>query len=83
MRDDGRAALEALIAGDVRPLTAESDRIGHNFAALHPRISLVDLPDGDIEAVRSFQVRLDVQLDRPVAHGATPEGTGSGRVDGP
>lgn len=180
MQDDGRAALEALIAGDARALSAESDQIGHNFAVLHAltandfrallhvtvaenagepltagelrkqmgmsgaaitylvermitsghllrdsdpadrrkvmlrvadhgmdvarefftpladhtRDSLADLPDGDleaahrvfgalIEAMGSFQVKFDVQLDRPVAHGATPRGAGSGRVDGP
>lgn len=30
-----RGALEAMIAADVRALTAESDQIGHRFAALH------------------------------------------------
>ena len=35
MQNDGRVALEALIAGDVRALTAESDQIGHNFAGRH------------------------------------------------
>ncbi len=35
VQDDGRAALEALIAGDMRALTAESDRIGHSFAGIH------------------------------------------------
>lgn len=35
MHDDARTALEELIAADVRALTAESDRIGHDFAGLH------------------------------------------------
>ncbi|MGD9618779.1 MAG: MarR family winged helix-turn-helix transcriptional regulator [Mycolicibacterium sp.] len=35
MQQEARAELEALIAGDVRALTAESDRIGHDFAGLH------------------------------------------------
>lgn len=35
MRDADRGALEALIAADVRALTAESDQIGHNFAGRH------------------------------------------------
>jgi DNA-binding MarR family transcriptional regulator len=30
-----RGALEAVIAADVRALTAESDQIGHSFAGLH------------------------------------------------
>lgn len=33
--DEARTALETLIVGDVRALTAESDRIGHDFASLH------------------------------------------------
>jgi DNA-binding MarR family transcriptional regulator len=32
---DGRAALESLMAADVRALTAESDQIGRQFAARH------------------------------------------------
>lgn len=35
MQEFDRAALEALIAADVRALTAESDQIGHSFAARH------------------------------------------------
>ncbi|MCB0949598.1 MAG: winged helix-turn-helix transcriptional regulator [Mycobacterium sp.] len=35
MQENRRAALEALIAGDMRALTAASDRIGHNFAGRH------------------------------------------------
>ena len=35
MPDGNRAALERLIAGDVRALTAASDQIGHSFSALH------------------------------------------------
>lgn len=35
MRDMDRDGLEALIAADVRALTAESDQIGHNFAGRH------------------------------------------------
>lgn len=45
MQNDGRAALEALIAGDVRALTAESDQIGHNFAGRH------DLTANDFRAL--------------------------------
>jgi DNA-binding MarR family transcriptional regulator len=32
---DGRAALESLMAADVRALTAESDQIGRHFASRH------------------------------------------------
>lgn len=35
MHDADRAALEAQIAADVRALSAQSDQIGHGFAALH------------------------------------------------
>ena len=35
MQDVERAALEASIGADVRALTAESDQIGYQFAALH------------------------------------------------
>ena len=35
MQDGDRAAMEALLAADVRALTAASDRIGQGFAALH------------------------------------------------
>lgn len=35
MKHADRKALEAMIAADVRALTAESDQIGHRFAARH------------------------------------------------
>ena len=35
MHDDTRGELESQIAADVRALTAESDQIGHSFAARH------------------------------------------------
>jgi DNA-binding MarR family transcriptional regulator len=35
MHDGDRAEIEALIAADVRALTAASDQIGQSFAALH------------------------------------------------
>ncbi|KWX58747.1 MarR family winged helix-turn-helix transcriptional regulator, partial [Mycobacterium sp. NAZ190054] len=35
MQDVDRAALQAVIAADVRALTAESDQIGHRFAGLN------------------------------------------------
>ncbi|WP_407661862.1 MarR family winged helix-turn-helix transcriptional regulator [Mycolicibacterium chlorophenolicum] len=35
VQDPDRPALEALIAADVRALTAQSDQIGHDFAGRH------------------------------------------------
>jgi DNA-binding MarR family transcriptional regulator len=35
MHDDDRAAMEALVAADVRALTAASDQIGQSFSAVH------------------------------------------------
>ena len=35
VQDTDRAALEMLIAADVRAMTAESDQIGQSFAGLH------------------------------------------------
>lgn len=35
MQDPDRPTLEALIAADVRALTAQSDQIGHDFAGRH------------------------------------------------
>ena len=50
MAEEDRAALEALIAADVRALTAQSDQIGHAFAARH------GLSDNDFRALLHVMV---------------------------
>ncbi|MEW5809607.1 MAG: MarR family winged helix-turn-helix transcriptional regulator [Actinomycetota bacterium] len=50
MPEQDRAALEALIAADVRALNAQSDQIGHDFAARH------GLSDNDFRALLHVMV---------------------------
>ncbi|MEH3139205.1 MAG: MarR family winged helix-turn-helix transcriptional regulator [Mycobacterium kyogaense] len=50
MADEDRAELEELIAADVRALTAQSDQIGHAFAAHH------GLSDNDFRALLHVMV---------------------------
>lgn len=50
MGEQDRAELEALIAADVRALTAQSDQIGHAFAAQH------GLSDNDFRALLHVMV---------------------------
>ena len=50
MPEQDRVALEALIAADVRALTAQSDQIGHAFAARH------GLSDNDFRALLHVMV---------------------------
>ncbi len=50
MPEQDRAGLEALIAADVRAVTAQSDQIGHAFAARH------GLSDNDFRALLHVMV---------------------------